>query len=114
MATTQSNISGLLPGFLVREETPTSASAQTQRLARACRCEQNRTRRTTLLRGAFPSLAHAHREQGHRWPLRRRKHRERDATSTDTAASLIAEEPKYAKLAAHQRVGISFTLCLAS
>ena len=105
MATTQSSLSGVLPGFPVYEETPTMhvrkrngalEPVDVNKIVRAVqRCSSGLSqvdamRIASKTIGGLYDGATTH---------------ELDAISIDTAASLIAEEPQYSKLAARLLLG---------
>jgi hypothetical protein len=83
-----------------RRSRAADAGPQAQRRARTRRRQQDRPRRRALLPRPAARRRHPRRQQDHRRPLRRRHTRELDSISIQTAASLIAEEPEYSRLAA--------------
>jgi ribonucleoside-diphosphate reductase alpha chain len=105
MATTQSNVSDMLPGFPVREETPTMhvrkrngspEPVDVNKIVRAVqRCSAGLSQ-VEPMRIASKTIGGLYDGASTR---------EMDAISIDTAASLIAEEPQYAKLAARLLMG---------
>src|SRR5215469_5277063 len=105
MATTQSSLSGVLPGFPVYEETPTMhvrkrngalEPVDVNKIVRAVqRCSAGLTQ-VDAIRIASKTIGGLYDGA---------TTRELDAISIDTAASLIAEEPQYSKLAARLLLG---------
>jgi ribonucleoside-diphosphate reductase alpha chain len=105
MATTQSNLSGVLPGFPVQEEIPTMhvrkrngalEPVDVNKIVRAVqRCSAGLTQ-VDAMRIASKTIGGLYDGA---------TTRELDAISIDTAASLIAEEPQYSKLAARLLLG---------
>jgi ribonucleoside-diphosphate reductase alpha chain len=105
MATTQSSISSVLPGFPVPEETPTmhvrkrNGTLEPVDVNKIVRAVQ----RCTFGLAHVDAMRVASKTIGGLYDGATT--RELDAMSIDTAASLIAEEPQYSKLAARLLLG---------
>jgi ribonucleoside-diphosphate reductase alpha chain len=105
MATTQSNISDLLPGFPVREEAPTMhvrkrngslEPVDVNKIVRAVQRCSSGLSQVEPMRIASKTIGGLYDGA---------TTREMDTISIDTAASLITEEPQYSKLAARLLLG---------
>ncbi|GGA58077.1 ribonucleoside-diphosphate reductase [Edaphobacter acidisoli] len=105
MATTQSSLSGVLPGFPVHEEMPTMhvrkrngalEPVDVNKIVRAVQRCSSGLSHVDAMRVASKTIGGLYDGA---------TTRELDAISIDTAASLIAEEPQYSKLAARLLLG---------
>ncbi len=103
--TTQSNLSDMLPGFPVREETPVMhvrkrdgglEPVDVNKIVRAVQRSSHGLGQVDAIRIASKTIGGLYDGA---------TTRELDTISIDTAASLIAEEPQYSKLAARLLLG---------